>query len=176
MRKLNRNEKILATLIGIGLVAFVLKSFVLGPIYEKASRYNEEIGRANRLIRWYSALEHNRAEIIKARKQIEGYFALKGSDDAKSSAIMSKIESEARKAKVQIQDMNYTGTEKLKDKISLHRIGLRAEGQLKNMLDFFLGIEGSTILMQVEKVALSGKDEAASMLRLEAVIAGVSFE
>jgi hypothetical protein len=175
MRKLNSKEKILAISVGLVLVLLALKNFILGPIYEKTSAYTAEIEEAKMAIRKYVALEHNRVEILKAQKQIEGYFSLKGSDEEKSAMVMSKIESEARKSKLQILDMNPSGSSKVKGGVTLYHISLRAEGQLKNVLDFISGIEGADILLQIEKIALSAKDETGSILKIEVTVLGVSF-
>jgi len=176
MRKLNSKEKILAISIGVLLILFALKSLVLGPIYDKTSTYAQEIEQAKLIIRKYMALEHNRTEILKAQKQIEGYSSLKGTDEDKSAMIMSKIEAEARRSKLQILDMNSAGgTTKVKGGVTLYRINLSAEGQLKNLLDFISGIEGANILLQVEKITLSVKDEKIGLLKIDAVILGVAF-
>ena len=157
------------------MILFGLKVFVLGPIYDKTSVYSQEIKQAKVMIRKYMALEHNRTEILKAQKQIEGYLNLKGSDEDKSAMVMSKIEAEARKAKLQILDMNSAGVTKIKGGVTLYRINLSAEGQLKNLLDFISGVEGANILLQVEKIALSVKDENVGLLKIDAVILGVAF-
>ena len=174
MRKLNSKEKILLTVIGILLALFVIKGLVLGPIYEKISTYSDGIEQSRLEIRKYLALEHNRAEILKVQKQIEGYSSLKGSDEDKSAMIMSKIEAEARKSKLQIIDMNFSGSSKAKGGVGLYRINLRSEGQLANVFDFISGIERANILLHVEKIALSSKDETGS-LKMDATILGVSF-
>ena len=109
MRKLTSKEKILVVSIGVLLILFALKSFVLGPIYDKTATYAQEIDLAKLTMRKYMALENNRTEILKAQKQIEGYSSLKGSDEDKSAMVMSKIEAEARKSKLQILDMNSAG-------------------------------------------------------------------
>jgi hypothetical protein len=176
MRKLNRNEKILVFFIIFLLGVFIFRSFVISPLHERVSFYNVEIEKSKSLIRKYTLLEHNRGEILKAQKQIEGYLTLKGSNDQKSSIIMSKIESEARKSKLQILDLNSIGSSKIKGSIWVHRINLRAEGQIKDILDFISAIEEADILLQVEKLNLSGKDDSGSILKIEAVIFGVSFK
>ncbi len=175
MRKLNSKEKTLAISVGVLLILFALKALVLGPIYEKTSTYAQEIEQAKLTIRKYMALEHNRTEILKAQKQIEGYSSLKGSDEDKSAMVMSKIEAEARKSKLQILDMNSAGVTKVKGGVTLYRINLSSEGQLKNFLDFISGIEGANILLQVEKINLSVKDEAVGLLKIDMVILGVAF-
>ena len=175
MRKLNRNEKILVYFIIVLLGVFIFRSFVIGPLYEKSSFYSSEIEKSKSLIRKYNLLEHNREGILKSQKQIEGYLALKGSSEQKFSMIMSKIESEARKAKLQIQDMNSLGSSKIKGSIWVHRINLRAEGQVKNILDFISAIEEADILLQVEKLTCPAK-MIRSILKIEAVIFGVSFK
>ena len=176
MRKLTRNEQILVISVSLLLVLFVLKNLVLGPIYEKTGAYINQIEQSKMVLRKYLALEHNRAEILKAQKQIEGYSSLRGSNEDQLAMVMSKIEAEARKSKLQILDMSSAGSSKVKGGIvTFYRVTLRGEGQLGNILDFISGLEGATILMQVEKIALTAKDEIGSALRIEATILGVSF-
>jgi hypothetical protein len=176
MRKLTGNEKILVISVSLLLVLFVLKNLVLGPIYEKTGVYVNQIEQSKMIMRKYLALEHNRTEILKAQKQIEGYSSLRGSDEDKSAMVMSRIETEARKSKLQILDMSSAGSSKVKGGVvTLYRITLRAEGQLVNILDFISGLEGATILLQVEKIALTAKDETGSVLKIDATILGVSF-
>jgi hypothetical protein len=175
MRKLNSKEKILVVSIGVLSILLVLKIFVLGPIYDKTSIYSQEIEQAKLAIRKYTALEHNRTEILKAQKQIEGYSSLKGSDEDKFAMVMSKIEAEARRSKLQILDMNSAGLTKVKGGVTLYRINLSSESQLKNFLDFISRIEGADILLQVEKITLVVKDENVGLLKIDVVILGVAF-
>jgi len=175
VRRLNSKEKTLVGVIGALLVLSVLKIFVVGPFFDKMSIYSSEIQQAKATIRKYMALEHNRVEILKAQKQIAGYSSLKGTDEDKSAMVMSKIEAEARRSKLQILDMNSAGITKVKGGVTLYRINLNAEGQLKNFLDFISGIEGANILLQVEKIGLAVKDENIGLLKMDMVILGVAF-
>lgn len=176
MRKLTPKEKILSVCIALLLGLLAVKSFVLGPIYDKTAIFSAEIEQSKMAIRKYLALNHNRKEILKAQKQIEGYSSLRGSDEEKSAMVMSRVEAEARKSKLQILDMNAIGSTKVKGGVvTLYRVSLRAEGQLKNILDFISGIEGANILLQVEKITLSAKDETGNVLKIDATILGVSF-
>lgn len=176
MRKLTTKEKILSTCIGLLLGLFAIKSFVLGPIYERTAVFSDQIEKSKIAIRKYMALEHNRTEILKAQKQIEGYSSLRGSDEERSAMVMSRVEAEARRSKLQILDMNFVSSSNVKSGVvTLYRVSLRAEGQLKNILDFISGIEGSNILLQVEKIALSAKDDTGTVLKIDATISGVAF-
>ena len=176
MRKLTSKEKILSIAIALLLGLFAIKNFVLGPIYEKTALLADEIEQSKMAIRKYLVLEHNRTEILKAQKQIDDYSSLRGSDEEKSAMVMSKVEAEARRSKLQILDMNAVGSTKVKGGVvTLYRVSLRAEGQLKNILDFISGIEGANILLQVEKITLAAKDETGSELKIDATILGVSF-
>jgi hypothetical protein len=175
MIKLNNKEKTLAISVGLVLIIFLLKQFIFGPIYEKIGVYNKEIDQAKLAMRKYMALEHNRAEILKAQKRIEGYSSLKGSDEDKAALVMSKVEAEARKAKLQISDMSPSGSAKIKGGAAVYRIQIRAEGQMKNVLDFMSGIENANTLLQVEKITLANKDESSGVLKLDAIVLGVSF-
>ncbi|PIQ90054.1 MAG: hypothetical protein COV71_06565 [Candidatus Omnitrophica bacterium CG11_big_fil_rev_8_21_14_0_20_41_12] len=175
MRKLNSKEKILAASVGGLLILFALKIFVLGPINDKTNTYSQEIAQAKVAIRKYMALEHNRAEILKAQKQIEGYSSLKGSDEDKFAMVISRVEGAARKSKLKILDMNSSGMTKVKGGVTLYRVNLSAEGQLKSFMDFVSEVEGAGILLQIEKVNLSVKDESTGLLKIDVVILGVAF-
>lgn len=175
MRKLTGKEKILAAAIGGLLILFALKIFILGPINDKTASFSQEIEQAKVTLRKYMALEHNRAEILKAQKQIAGYSSLKGSDEDKSAMVISRVESAARKSKLQILDMNSAGLTKVKGGVTLYRVNLSAEGQLKSFLDFISDIEGAGILLQVEKITLTLKDEATGLLKIDVVILGIAF-
>lgn len=175
MRKLNNKEKILAASIGALLILFALKIFVLGPIGDKTSGYSQEIEQAKVTIRKYMALEHNRTEILKAQKQIAGYSSLRGSEEDKTAMVISRIEGAARKSRLQILDMNSAGSTKVKGGVTLYRVNLSAEGQLKSFLDFISEVEGANILLQVEKITLSLKDEATGLLKIDVVILGIAF-
>jgi len=175
MRELNSKEKILVISVAVMLVLLVIKIFILGPIYDKTSIYSGEIQQAKAKMRKYMALEHNRTEILKAQKQIAGYSSLKGTEEEKSAMVMSKIEAEARKSKLQILDMNSAGSTKVKGGVTIYRVNLSSEGQLKNLLDFITGIEGANILLQIEKIGLAAKDETTGLLKIDVVILGIAF-
>ena len=175
MIKLNNKEKALAAAVGLVLFIFMLKAFVFGPIYEKVSGYDQEIEQSKMAVRKFMAFEHNRPEILKAQKKIEGYSSLKGTDEDKSAMVMSKVEAIARSAKLQISDMSPAGSAKIKGGAAIYRIQLRGEAQIKNILDFMSGIEGANTLLQVEKIALSIKDESSDALKMEVTVLGVSF-
>jgi hypothetical protein len=175
MIKLNNKEKILVIALGLVLIIFMLKAFVFSPMYEKISDYSDEIAQSKLAIRKFMALEHNRPEILKAQKQIEGYSSLKGSEEEKVAMIMSKVESEARKAKLQILDMSPAGSSKVKGGVVIYKVQFRAESQLKSLLDFMSGIENANILLQFEKLALSTKGEGSDILKIDSIIVGVSF-
>ena len=175
MMKLNSKEKTLAALVGLIVTVFLLKAVVFGPIFEKIGIYNQEIEQSKMAIRKYMALEYNRAEILKAQKQIEGYSSLKGTDEDKSAIVMSKVEAEARKAKLQVSDMSPTGSSKTKGGATIYNIQLRGEGKLDNILDFLSGVENASTLLEVQKLTLVNKDETSDVLKLDVIVLGVSF-
>ncbi len=175
MMKLSNKEKALAVLVGLVVIIFLLKSFVFGPIFEKIGVYDQEIEQSKMAIRKYMAFEYNRAEILKVQKQIEGYSSLKGTDEDKSAIVMSKVEAEARKAKLQVSDMSPAGSTKTKGGATIYNIQLRAEGKLDNVLSFLSGVENASTLLEVEKLMLTNKDETSDVLKLDVIVLGVSF-
>ncbi|OQB14137.1 MAG: General secretion pathway, M protein [Candidatus Omnitrophica bacterium ADurb.Bin205] len=175
MKKLNPREKMFLGIVAGVFVIFALNQLIFKPIGEGMRQAESEIDMFKMSIKKYMALDLNRAQILKAQKQIQGYLGLKGQPEDKVAQLMSAIEIEARKSGMQILDMSSAGEVKTKTKVLIYRIQMRCEGDINKIMNFIRGIETSGILMKVEKVAISAKDESGKVLKFDASILGVSF-
>jgi hypothetical protein len=46
---------------------------------------------------------------------------------------------------------------------------------MKNVLDFMSGVETANTLLQIEKITLAIKDETSDVVKIDAIVLGVSF-
>ena len=165
----------MAVVVGGLLLLFMFKLIIFNPLLDKLSSAKLEIERAQLGIRKYLELVQQKDAILNSEKQIERYLNLKGSDEEKMSAILSRIESAAHEAGLLIQDMNPQAAPKTKSNPSIYNVQLRAEADLKKLFDFAYNLENSEILFKISKVTLSSKDETSRLLKIEATILAISL-
>lgn len=175
MKKLNKGEKTLVLVIAALLLLFIFKLLIFEPLRERLSSVQQEIERARLVIRKYSDLGAHRKEILEAEKKIERYLKLKGSDEDKLAAILSKVEAEARKAGLLILDMNPVGAPKPKAMPAIYHVQLRAEADMAKFCDFIYELENADILFKIDKVKLSAKEGNPKIIKIEASILGISI-
>lgn len=175
MRQLSKKEKILCGAVIFLLFGFIFTELVIAPLREKLSAVEREIDGAKLLIRKYSGLEGQKDFLLKEYRSIERYLSLKGSDDEKMTAVLSKVESEAAKAGLRIIDMKPDTSFKAKSVTAIYRIQLNAEGDITKIFNFIYSLENTDILFKVDKMNLSVKDETTGALKLEAGILGISI-
>jgi len=175
IKTLGKREKILAIAVGALLLIFIFKLLIFNPLLDKLSSARLEIEREQLGIRKFLELVQHKEEILNSQKQIERYLNLKGSDEQKMAAILSKIESEAHRAGLSITDMSPQSIPQTKSIPSIYHVQLRAEGDIQKIFDFIYSLENSDILFKIDKLTLSSKDETSKTVKIEASILAVSF-
>jgi hypothetical protein len=175
IKSLGKNERILAVIVAALLLLLGFKLLILNPLLDKLGSVSSQIERAQLGIRKYLELVQQKEAILIAQKQIERYLSLRGSDEEKMGAILTKIESEAKKAGLSILDMNPQANPKIKSIPSIYRVQLRAEADIQKFFNFIYNLENSDILFKIDKLNLSSKDETSRILKIELSILAVSL-
>lgn len=173
VRQLNKKEKIMGAVILFLLFAFFLKTLIIYPVLDKFNSINQDISRSGLLIRKYQELEKQRSFLLEEHKKIEPYLKLKGTQEEKLAVVLSKIESEAAKAGITIVDMKPDTSGRLGPAKSVYRILLNAEADIAKIFSFLYSLENADILLKVDKLQLTLKDENTGIIKLEARILGV---
>ncbi|GEM_PF-1261830 len=176
MKQLNKKEKILAIGVVISLFLYMFNGLIISPFQERLSKADQDIKQAQLLIRKNLELDQKKDSLLMENKRIERYLTLKGSDDEKMTVILSRIESEARKAGLIIIDMKPdTTAQKPKSMPVVYRIQLNAEAELNKVFNFVYNLENADILFKLEKLNLSVKDETVGIMKIEANILGIAI-
>ncbi len=173
MRQLNRNEKILGVIVLVSLFIFMFNSLIINPLREKLSTVEQDLIHSQLLIRKYLELEHQKDFLLTENKKIERYLNLKGSNDEKMGAIISKIEVEARKAGLVITDMKPAIFQESKSLLKVYHIQLNAEADITKIVNFVYNLENADILFKFDKFNLSIKDANTNVIKIEANILGI---
>lgn len=175
MKQLNKKEKILTIVVVILVVIFMFNRMIISPLREKLSTAEQDIKRAQLLVRKYFELDQKKDSLLKENKKIARYLSLKGSDDERMTVILSRIESEARKAGMVIIDMKPDTAQRLKSLPVVYRIQLNAEADMEKIFNFVYNMESADILFKFDKFNLSIKDETTGIIKIEATILGIAI-
>lgn len=175
MKKLNRNEKILAGAVLALILFYGVNQFIIAPLSEKFSSAEEDVSRLKLAIRKFSELEREKDRLLSEYEKIQPYLKLSGSDEEKQAAILSRIETEARNSGLNIIDMRPELLKKPKAVSLLCNVQLNAEADLNKIVAFLCNLENAPILFKIEKLNLSVKDESKGLLRFEVSILAVAF-
>ncbi len=176
MKQLTKNERTLVSVIVILLFVFMFNSLIIAPLRENLNKTNEDIERLWVLFRKYTGLEKEKSSITSAYKQIERYLGFNGTEDEKTTLILSRIEAEARKAGLTIIDMKPdTAKTKNKSSSSVFRVRLNAEAEMPKIFRFLYSLENTDIFLKVDKVNLSIKNEETGIMKMDVVILGISI-
>ncbi len=175
MKQLNKKEKTLAVAVVILLFIFLFNFLIISPFQEKIGKAGHDIKQAQLLIRKNLELEQKKDFLLKENRRIERYLTLKGTDDEKMTVILSKIESEARKAGLIIIDMKPDTAQKPKSLPVVYRIQLNAEADMRKVFSFIYSLDNADILFKFDKLNLTVKDETTGIMKIEAVILGIAI-
>lgn len=175
MKQLNKKEKVLAIGVVISLFIYMFNLLIIIPLQERLTKADQDIKHAQLLIRKNLELERRKEFLLKENKRIERYLTLQGSDDEKMTLILSRIESEARKAGLVIIDMKPDTAQRARSLPIVYRIQLNAEADMSKVFNFVYNLENTDILFKFDKLNLSVKDETTGVLKIEAIILGIAI-
>ena len=175
MITLRNREKILSIVIGALLLIFFFNSLILSPLAEKMDSAKNSIAKSQMMIRKYLDIKRNKEAILNGQRQVNRFTSLTGKDEEKMSAILSKIEQEARSAGLTIQDMSPVNSPRLKSGPALFHVTLRAEAEFPKIFSFLYGIENADILFKIEKINLSTKAETSDIIKMDVNILAISL-
>ena len=175
MKELRKSEKILAGAVLALVLIFSVNQFIVKPLSQKFSSTEDDVSRLKLAIRKYSELDREKDRLLSEYERVRPYLKLTGSDEEKQAAILSRIETEARNSGITILDMRPELLKKPKAVSLLCNVQLNAEADLGKIVAFVCNLENAPILLKIEKLNLSVKDESKGLLRFEVSIVAVAF-
>lgn len=170
--KLAKREKILFYLSVSLIVIMALQRFVFKPLSDKLTTLDQETrAREVSLIKGLR-VDRQRDEILKEYKSYEGYLKIKGSDEEVISQFLREIESLGRESAVSIIDIKPQSTSKRKH-YKEYIIEVRLEAPMKDLIGFLHRLNNSGLLLKVEKLILTLKDENTDILKISMLLSGI---
>ena len=172
MRLTKREKQIFYVCVSLVSV-LILQGIVFKPLADKLSDLNHEIQlKETKLIKGLRA-EKQRDLILKVYKGYEGYLKVKGSDEEIVSELLREIERLARESAVSISDIKPQSTNK-RSMYKEYTIEVRSEATLKDIITFLYRLNNSVLLLRVEKLVLTLKEENSDTLKVNMLLSGIA--
>lgn len=171
MRFTKREKQIFYICVSL-ITLLILERIVFRPLADKLAGLNQEIQlKETRLIKGLRA-QGQRDKIIKDYKSYEGYLKLKGSDEEIVSELLREIERLARESTVSILDIKPQSMNK-RAMYKEYTIEVRSEATFKDIITFLYRLNNSLLLLRVEKLVLSLKEENSDILKISMLLSGI---
>ena len=160
---------------GLGTVWLVSK-VIFGPFQAKLTNLRRDVVLQESRLKKGVGLIENKEAIDKEYAKYASYFSLTGtSDEAAVATFLREIEKISRDSGIMISDMK-PQKEAVGDKFSKeYQINIKAETNMKTLINFLYALHNSPLLFSVEKMVLVPKSEESSDLSVTMTIIGVSF-
>ena len=172
--KLNKRERLIFYLcISLILVAILGKA-VFRPLSDKLATLNQEIRSKEVELMKGLRVDGQRDQILKEYKSYEGYLKVEGSDEEIISEFLREIEKLGRESAVSLLDIKPQSTNK-RAIFKEYIIEVRLEAPMKDIVGFLYRLNNSSLLLKVEKLVLSLKEENSDILKTNMLISGIVF-
>lgn len=169
--KISSREKYIIYFCVALFMIMLLEKAIFSPLGRRLDGLNQEMeGLETKLIKGLRQ-EAQREQILKSYKNAEGYLKLKGSDEEVVSEFLREIEKLARESGVSLSDVK----PRTVNKREIHKeylIDIRTEAALEDIITFLYRMNNSKMLLKVDKLILSLKEENADILRAIMMISG----
>lgn len=167
--KLSKREKMVFYLSIALLLAFALERLIFRPLIKKLSNINQEIQlRETKLVKSWRT-QGQREQIYQEYKSYEKFTYLSGSDEEISALLLKEIEKLARDAGISLSNIK----PRTIDKRTLYKeysTELQVEASMKEIVTFMYSVGNSNLLLNVDKLVLSLKEEKSDILKANMVI------
>jgi len=169
---IGKREKILIYVIGGLIFLFLIERFLFSGIRGKTNSVSQQIEIGESRLRAGLDIQKRKDKIAFEFKALKPYLEKsEGSSDREIFAkFLKEAEKVAQEAGVSIvslspQDETLDEPEDVK-----YNADLRAEGKLDQVIELIDKVQNSKLLIKIDKMSLSSKDEQAGTMKVEAVL------
>ena len=169
------NKKILiASGIGVLVVLFAGR-FLFFELGKRFKQLNGQLRVAEAQFNKATEISKAKDDILTEIDKYQPYLKIEKMDKRQViEALLKEIESIAKETEISTVNLSPQETPGETKEEKGYKADLRAEGNLVQVINFFSKVQESKLLIKFDKVSLIPKDEAATVLKLEATISVVS--
>lgn len=172
MLQLKGKQKIILGGAAAFMVCAVIVRYFFMPVATKLSQRRQEIRTEEARLKTSLAIEKRKDRIISEYNQYQRYLEVKNdlSDAEIVTRFLKDIENIAQESGLSIITLNPQNQPDQSQGYRTYTADLRAEATLKQLLTFLHKIQDNQLLIKLDKLSVTAKDEQANMLRLDTTI------
>jgi len=170
--KFTKREKAFFYIILFLIIIMVLQKFVFKPLSNRLTNLKKEIKQREMSLIKGLRLDRQRDQVLKSYKDYERYLKIKGSDEEIISEFLREIEKLSRESAISILNIKPQSTNKRKH-YKEYTIEISIEASMRDFISFLYNLNNSNLLLKVEKLILTLKDEKTDILKISVLVSGI---
>ncbi|UCD14900.1 MAG: hypothetical protein JSV34_04025 [Candidatus Omnitrophota bacterium] len=165
---LTKGQKIIIyVIIGIVIVFFVERFFISG-LRSRLTSLNRKVRLAESELRKAMAIQKTKDKIVEDYQRTKPYLEMKAEGDKQIVAqLLKEIESIIRISGGTVVSLN--PGERISE-ANVYSADFRLEVTFSQLLKFLNAIEESKLLIKLDKISITSKDEKAALLRVDGTV------
>jgi Tfp pilus assembly protein PilO len=171
MKELTRSQKILAYAAGGIICVFLIEKFFFAGLRDKINTLNQQIKKEEVDLRIGIDIQKRKDSVLKDYNNYKDYLSRQNIPVKEIfTGFLKEIEKLAQESGLSIINLTpQNEPQKIKD-YTKYNADLKAEAPLGKFFDFLNRIQNDKMLVKLDKLSLSPKDEQANLLKIEATI------
>ena len=171
MIKINRREKILIYA-GAGLIAiFLINKLFLSVIRSSMNTMKSRITSEEAKLKMGIEFQKRKDAMLAEYKGYEAYLKEEKMPEADIFAkFLKEVEGIARESRVSILTLNPQNKVEEADSYRKFTAELKVEASMEELYDFLYRVQNSKLLLKIDRMSVTSKDELGSVLRLDVSI------
>jgi len=172
MIEFKRREKIIAAVIGGVICIFLFEKFFFSGVRGRAKNIHQKIRLEEANLKINVQLEKDKDKIIKECDAYKSYFQVEPDtpDRQVVGMFLKELEKMAQEAGLSIGSLNPQIESEMVENRKKYKAEMRAEANSEQLCNFLYKVQSSKLLMKINKLSVSPKDEEATALKLEMAI------
>lgn len=172
--KLDKKQKYLAIIALAIMASFLLDRIILSNLRDKLKNIQKQIKLAEVTLKRNLGIQNSKNKLLMDYNNYKSYLKTESADASQILAeFLQEIERLAKEAGVSVVNLSpQEDPEKIKD-VKKYKADFQVEAGLEQLINFMHKIEGSKLLIKLDRLSLAPKDEQAATIKMEASISRV---
>jgi len=170
MIKIKKRERIILICIGAVLFAFIVERLVISGMISKMKATNMQIRVQEEQLKQALGIEKDKARISEEYKKYSPYLLADTQDREIVAKFLKEIENITQSSGVLVVNLTPENQPEQTQGYKKFRADLKAEANAEQLFNFLFKIQDCGLLVRLDKLSISPKNEDASSLRIETTI------
>ena len=168
MLKLNKKEKIIASVFAVFLILFLLYKGILIPFLNRLKTIDTKLNGNEKKLAEFIYIDLQRKNILETYDKVKSYIEIGKTEEDALAVIMKEIEEMAKNCDVSLLNMKpETAAEKTELAYKTKKANLSIEGFQKNIIKLLYKLENSHYPLSIEELDFKVKDRDAGLMEAD---------